>query len=74
MLVFSSRLRHTSITPPILAAMEGLPMSEKEKAEFIKRVLLSLVVDVSDLVETVERTKVQVFAMAKGHGIKIPAA
>jgi hypothetical protein len=35
-------------------------------------VLLSLVVDVSQLAETAERLKVQVFTLAKEHGIKVP--
>jgi predicted ATP-grasp superfamily ATP-dependent carboligase len=52
--------------------MKGLPMSEKE--EFTKRVLMSLVVDVSKLVETAERLKVQVSTLAKEHGIKMPKA
>jgi hypothetical protein len=55
--------------------MEGLPMSKKkETAEFTQRVLLSLVVDMNQLVETVERTRVQVFTLAREHGINIPAA
>jgi hypothetical protein len=53
---------------------EGTPMSEKETAEFTRRILLALVVDVSQLVETAERLKVQVFTLAKEHGIKPPKA
>jgi hypothetical protein len=49
-------------------------MSEKETAEFTRRILLALVVDVSQLVETAERLKVQVFTLAKEHGIKPPKA
>jgi FKBP-type peptidyl-prolyl cis-trans isomerase (trigger factor) len=47
-------------------------MSEKETAKFTKRVLLSLVVDVSQLVATAERLQAQVFTLAKEHGIKPP--
>ena len=47
---------------------------KKETAEFTTRVLLSLIVDINQLVETVERTKVAVFALAQEHGIEIPAA
>lgn len=47
---------------------------KKETAEFTKRVLLSLIVDVSEMVESVERTKIQIFAIAEEHGIQIPAA
>jgi hypothetical protein len=37
---------------------------------FTERVLLSLVVDISILHESVERVKVQVFALAREHGVK----
>lgn len=47
-------------------------MSEKETAEFTRRILLALVVDVSQLVETAERLQVQVFTLTKEHGIKPP--
>lgn len=41
-------------------------------AGFRKRVLLSLVIDVIDLRETVERLQVSVFTLAREDGIKIP--
>ena len=41
-------------------------------AGFTQRVLMSLVVDVLCLLETVERVKVQVFAMANENGVHIP--
>jgi len=37
---------------------------------FTERVLLSLVVDIGDLLYAVERTKVQVFALARERGIE----
>jgi propanediol dehydratase small subunit len=39
---------------------------------FTKRVLLSLVVDVTELRKTTERLQVQVFTLAKAHGIVPP--
>lgn len=39
---------------------------------FRKRVLLSLVLDVVELRETVERLQICVFALAKEDGIRIP--
>lgn len=39
---------------------------------FTERVLLSLVVDISLLHESVERVRVQVFALAREHGIEAP--
>lgn len=39
---------------------------------FTKRVLLSLVVDVSELRETAERLQIQVYTLAKAHGIRPP--
>jgi hypothetical protein len=48
--------------------------SKKEIAEVTARVLMSLVMDVNQLVETVERSKVQVFTLAREYGIDIPAA
>lgn len=39
---------------------------------FTKRVLLSLVVDISELRETAERLQIQVFTLAKAHGITPP--
>lgn len=39
---------------------------------FTKRVLLSLVVDVTELRETAERLQVQVFTLARAHGIVPP--
>lgn len=38
-----------------------------------KRMLLSMVFDVSQLEKTVERVKVQVFTLAKAHGIVPPS-
>jgi hypothetical protein len=40
--------------------------------EFTERVLLSLVVDISLLHESIERVRVQVFALAKERGIESP--
>jgi hypothetical protein len=40
---------------------------------FDKRVLLSLVVDVTELRRTTERLQVQVFTLAKAHGIVPPS-
>lgn len=40
---------------------------------FTKRMLLSMVVDVSQLASNVERVKVQVFTLAKAHGIVPPS-
>ncbi|MBN9007328.1 MAG: hypothetical protein J0H40_18180 [Rhizobiales bacterium] len=40
--------------------------------DFTTRVLMSLVVDVSQLAESVERVKAQVFAMAKENGVALP--
>ena len=39
---------------------------------FTKRILLSLVVDVTELRKTTERLQVQVFTLAKAHGIVPP--
>lgn len=39
---------------------------------FTKRLLMSMVFDVSQLEKTVERIKVQVFTAAKAHGIVPP--
>lgn len=39
---------------------------------FTKRVLLSLVIDVIELRETTERLQVQVFTLAREHGVKVP--
>jgi hypothetical protein len=39
---------------------------------FTERVLMSMVVDISQLAENVERVKVQVFTLAKAHGIVPP--
>ena len=39
---------------------------------FTERVLLSLVVDISLLHESVERVRVQVMALAREHGIESP--
>lgn len=40
--------------------------------DFTKRVLLSLIVDVTELRETAERLHIQVFTLARANGIKIP--
>lgn len=42
---------------------------EVDENGFTERVLLSLVVDISMLHETVERVRVQVYALAKQHGV-----
>ena len=51
-------------------------MSKKKSNDdgFTERVLMSLVVDIHALSEATERTRIQVFALAKERGIKIPAA
>ncbi|WP_439925545.1 hypothetical protein [Nitrobacter sp. JJSN] len=50
-----------------------MPKKTKDaEADFTQRMLMSLVVDMHHLCETVERTKVQVFAMAKENGVPIP--
>lgn len=41
---------------------------------FTKRVLLSMVVDVTELRKTTERLQVQVFTLAKAHGIVPPSS
>jgi hypothetical protein len=47
--------------------------SEEDSVEgFTKRILLSLVVDVTELRKTTERLQVQVFTLAKAHGIVPP--
>lgn len=47
---------------------------KQQEAEvgFTQRVLMSLVVDMICLAESVERTKVQVFAIARENGIAVP--
>jgi hypothetical protein len=45
---------------------------KKPEEAFAKRVLLSLVVDVTEMRETAERLHVQIGALAKEHGIKMP--
>lgn len=39
---------------------------------FAKRVLLSLVIDVTELRETAERLQISVYTLAKEHGLKVP--
>jgi len=39
---------------------------------FDRRVLLSLVVDITELRKTTERLQIQVFTLAREHGIKPP--
>jgi hypothetical protein len=41
---------------------------------FIERVLMSLIMDLESLSEVVERTRIQVFVLAKERGIEVPAA
>lgn len=41
---------------------------------FTERVLMSMVVDISQLAENVERVKVQVFTLAREHGVVPPAS
>lgn len=46
---------------------------ERDATEgFTSRVLLSLVVDVTELRETAERLQIQVFTLARAHGIRTP--
>ena len=47
---------------------------KKDVEEFTVRVLMSMLVDVQQLIESAERTRIQVFTLAKEHGITIPAA
>ncbi|WP_157043601.1 hypothetical protein [Nitrobacter hamburgensis] len=46
--------------------------TEDVEVNFTQRVLMSLLVDVTYLVENAERVKTQVFAMAKENGVPIP--
>jgi len=47
--------------------------AESDDSEgFTERVLLSMVFDISQLAENVERLKVQVFALARERGIEAP--
>jgi hypothetical protein len=46
---------------------------EKDSVDgFTRRVLLSLVIDVTELRETAERLQISVFTLAKEAGIKVP--
>jgi hypothetical protein len=47
--------------------------TEDVVADFNQRVLMSLVVEMQNLCETVERIKLQVFAMAKENDILVPS-
>lgn len=51
-----------------------MPRKKTEDAagDFTQRVLMSLVVDVQAMAENVERTKTQVFVLAKENGVHIP--
>lgn len=57
-------------------AVGGEPSgSEADSVDgFTKRVLLSMVFDISQLEKNVERIKVKVFTLAKAHGIVPPEA
>jgi hypothetical protein len=46
--------------------------NDEEPIDFTQRVLLSMVFDISQLAENVERLKVEVFTMAKAHGVEPP--
>jgi hypothetical protein len=59
--------RPTKTSPLVKVGSE-----EDSTAGFTKRVLLSLVVDVTELRKTTERLQVQVFTLAKAHGIVPP--
>lgn len=61
----------TKDTPGIEHLIEG-SIDADDTAGFTKRMLLSAVVDVSQLAENVERIKVTVFTLAKAHGIVPP--
>lgn len=52
--------------------MANRKSSDDAEVGFTQRVLMSLVVDMTCLVESVERAKVQVFAMARENGIALP--
>jgi hypothetical protein len=43
-----------------------------EDADFTTRVLMSLVVDMQAHVETTDRLRIQIEALAKEHGVAIP--
>jgi hypothetical protein len=42
------------------------------KSEFTPRVLMSLVNDVAELDESAKRIRIQIQALAKEHGVKLP--
>lgn len=55
------------------AKTKTLSIGDEDAADgFTERVLLSAVLDISQLAKTVERVKVQVFTLAKEKGIKVP--
>jgi hypothetical protein len=59
-----------------MVVTKGNQMTEKQNevaADFTARVLMSLVVEVQNLCENVERIKAQVYAMAKENDVFIPS-
>lgn len=58
------------ITRKSRVVVEGNEYTSGSEDGFTERVLLSLVVDISNLVSTVERVKIQVFTLAREHGIE----
>lgn len=50
------------------------PKEETAREEFTSRVLLSLIVEATEMQVTAKRVLVQVRTLAKAHGIKIPKA
>lgn len=51
---------------------EAKTNDQDETAGFSQRLLMSLVVDISTLHETVEQVMVKVFTMAKENGVPVP--
>jgi hypothetical protein len=55
------------------SAKQPTLIGDEDSADgFTERVLMSLVMDISQLEETVERVRVQVTTLAREKGIKIP--
>jgi hypothetical protein len=59
--------RSPSPSPQVVVGSE-----EDSVGGFTRRILLSLVVDVTELRKTTERLQVQVFTLARAHGIEPP--
>lgn len=49
-----------------------MPKIKEAEADFTTRVLMSLVVDMRAHVETADRLRIQIEALAKEHGVAIP--